>query len=99
ISQKQELWQQLFDARQEITALYQHKLEQEQLEQKLKTFEEKSLLIQHYLEAAVLEKEALLQERESSEQDIAALLSHMHEMAQRQDTVQAAAKTPIDARY
>lgn len=93
-TQKQQLWQQLFDARQEITTLYQHKLEKEQLQVELAATESKILLFEHQLEASVLYKQELVQEKMASEEEIARLLSHMREMAERPSE-----EIPMDAKH
>ncbi len=87
-SPKDKLWQELFDARQEIKALWQEK---EEAAAKVaviqKEREDAYSLIQHQLEAARLEKESLLEDAERREQDVQKFASHMHEMALYQETL------------
>jgi septal ring factor EnvC (AmiA/AmiB activator) len=97
LSQKQQLWQQLFDARQEITSLYPHKLEKEQLQVELVAIQEKMQLVEHQLEASLLEKEEIANEKLSAERDIAKLLDHMREMAERPPLIQE--KSTVDGKY
>lgn len=95
--QKEQLWQQLFDARQEITTLYQYKLEKEQLQAALITIEDKVQLVEHQLEASLLEKEEIANQKLAAEEDIAKLLDHMRQMAERPPVVQE--KSVVDAKY
>ncbi len=85
--QKQKLWQQLYEARQELTTLYQQK---EQAIAEKKELEEVLSLNRQHQQVLELEKEQFLEEREGLQQDITKLLSHLHEMAERQVATQAA---------
>jgi len=78
--QKDKLWQELFDARQEIKALYQQKDE-------AKVDGQRVAILEHQLEAATLEKQALVEEAATREVDIQKFASHMHEMALYQETL------------
>lgn len=104
--QKDKLWQELFDARQEIKTLYEQKQLQEStltevtasqaaLESSLQSkinaavreHEDKLLLMQHHLEVALIEKQQLVEDRTTSEEDLKKFASHMHEMALYQETL------------
>ncbi len=90
--QKEKLWQELFDARQEIKVLYQQKEEiqaqvQEKITEALHEKEEKILFLQHHLEAALVEKSHFVEDRATCEADIKKLGNHMHEMALYQETL------------
>jgi septal ring factor EnvC (AmiA/AmiB activator) len=101
-TQKQQLWQQLFDARQEITTLYQQKAEKESLQVELAAVCDKLKLMEHQLEAADLYKEELVQEKSTADEEIAKLLSHMREMAERQQVTvvpRCEKLEPFEAKY
>lgn len=82
--QKDKLWQELFDARKEITALYSQK---EELEAKVaavaKEHVDKIELLQHQLEAAHAEKSYLQEEQLETENEIQILVDKMRDMAER----------------
>ncbi len=86
--QKEKLWQELFDARQEIKTLYQQKQDVEAKAQgELHEKDEKLLFLQHHLEAALVEKAHFVEDRAHCEADIKKLGNHMHEMALYQETL------------
>ncbi len=85
---KDKLWQELFDARQEIKTLYAAKEEiQAKVAEDIKEKANALQLLQHELEASRLEKESLVEDAERREQDIQKFASHMHEMALYQETL------------
>jgi hypothetical protein len=84
--QKDRLWQELFDARQEIKNLYQQKQEIEaeraaKFQEVCSEKDEKLLFLQHHLEATLIDKHQIIKQRDTAEEDIKKLLGHMHEMA------------------
>ncbi len=94
--QKDKLWQELYDARQEIKTLYDQKQEleataeatiQAKITTELQQKDETILLLKHHLEAAVVEKQQFVEDRASCEEDIKKFASHMHEMALYQETL------------
>ncbi len=99
IDQKEKLWQELFDARQEIKSLYEQKQQlqttfdalQATVETsstaELKEKEAQIQLLHHQLESVVLEKQQFVEERAACEEDIKKFASHMHEMALYQETL------------
>lgn len=92
VEQKDKLWQELFDARQEIKTLYEQKQTLEStLESKMATAvhekDEKILFLQHHLEAALIEKQQFIEDRAECEDDLKKFGSHMHEMALYQETL------------
>lgn len=92
VEQKDKLWQELFDARQEIKTLYEQKQALEAtLEAKTAAVahekDEKILFLQHHLEAAMLEKQQFIEDRAECEEDLKKFGSHMHEMALYQETL------------
>jgi hypothetical protein len=90
--QKDKLWQELFDARQEIKTLYTQKEELEaslsqKITESLSEKEEKILFLQHHLEATLAEKQQFVENLASCEEDIKKFASHMTEMALYQETL------------
>lgn len=88
VEQKDKLWQELFDARQEIKDLYQQKQElaasfEDKLLHACREREEKILFMQHHLEAIMLDKAQLIEAKDACEEDIKKLIDNMHEMALR----------------
>lgn len=98
--QKDKLWQELFEARKEITALYSQK---EELEAKIAEISKQhcdaAALLEHKIQAIHTEKTFLMQEQEETETDIAVLLDKMREMAERQAEVPKRALEPFEAMY
>ncbi len=99
IQQKEKLWQELFDARNEIKEHFRQKQElQETFQATLEATvtqkiaeavherDEKILFLQHHLEAQIVEKAHLMQDRSATEEDIKRLSDHIHEMALFQET-------------
>lgn len=78
--QKEKLWQELYDARQEIKSLYHEK-------QAAKEMQDTVLYLQHQLEALAMEKQQFIEDRALAEEDIKKFASHMHEMALYQETL------------
>lgn len=88
--QKDKLWEELFDARQEIKTLYHEKQEleatsQSRIQEALHEKNERILYLEHHLEALTLEKEHLVEERQAAEEDIKKLIDDMHHMAQKRE--------------
>ncbi|MCE5294776.1 MAG: hypothetical protein LLF94_09230 [Chlamydiales bacterium] len=88
VEQKDKLWQELFDARQEIKALYTQNQELEaSISQKIAAVTQEKELLQHHLEVLVLEKQQFIENKAEAEADIKKFSSHMHEMALYQETL------------
>lgn len=92
IEQKEKLWQELFDARQEIKTLYEQKQALESaVESKVAAVvhekDEKILFLQHHLEASLIEKQQFIEDKAECEEDLKKFGSHMHEMALYQETL------------
>lgn len=85
--EKVRLWQELFNARQEIKSLYQQKQEQEaEIALKIGAIsrekEQEALLLKHHLEALLVDKLQIVKQLEEAEADIRRLIGHMQEMAE-----------------
>lgn len=98
VEQKDKLWQELFDARKEIAALYSEK---EALAHKLVAIEvehaNQKLELEHRIEAYQMDKAFLMEEKEETENEIASLIDKMRELAERKEPKKSL--EPFEAMY